>query len=168
EAAVNSAKLVAKSLVRALGVLVAFVIVMPSSAQPTTRRVARANPRERQQQTIGFHAPTSAPRQFAEDFDRDVTWDQKENRGAAPRLDYGYSSANHLAAAGCAPGEIGGTVCGAGISWFADSVSNGSVALNADMPLTASGWCTFTSMDGNAAVGWFDADRYAAPDTAPH
>src|SRR5207302_5804517 len=67
-----------------------------------------------------------------------------------------------------APGEIGGSVGGAGISWFADNVASGSVTLDAQTPLNASGWCTFTATAGNATVGWFSADTYAAPDTAPH
>src|SRR5206468_2026985 len=56
------------------------------------------------------------PQQLAQDFDWGVNWEQKNNRGVYPEMDYGYSAANHLSPAGCAPGEIGGSVSGAGLS----------------------------------------------------
>src|SRR5438552_12300122 len=135
DAAVNPVHFVANRSFRVLAIVIAFLIVVPTSGQPTTRRLARANPRERHQQTIGFHTPSAAIWQFAEDFDRDVKWEQKQNHGTAQKTDYGYSGTNHLGTAGCAPGEIGGTGCGEGISWFADCVCRGSTALNAEIPL---------------------------------
>src|SRR5438105_3797029 len=101
------------------------------------------------------------PYQLAEDFDRDVNWEQKDNRGSNSKTGYGYSSTNNLSAAGCAPGEIGGSVSGSGISWFADNVAGASVLLDVDTPLSASGWCKFTATGGNASLGWFNADTYA-------
>jgi hypothetical protein len=108
----------------------------------------------------------TTPYQLAEDFDREVNWQQKDNRSVHPRVDYGYSHENHLAAAGCAPGEIGGSVADRGISWFANNVASTSRPLDLEAPLTASGWCTFTATGGNAAVGWFNSRTYAAPHAA--
>jgi hypothetical protein len=115
-------------------------------------------------------APATIPKpyQFAEDFDSSVSWEERDSRASEPNAGFGYSSANHLAAAGCAPGEIGGSVSDNAVSWFADNVAGGSVLLDLDAPLRASGWCTFTAMLGNANVGWFNSDTYAAPDVAPH
>jgi len=119
-------------------------------------------------------APTSKPSevasnpyQLAEDFDRETKWDQKDNRAVHAGTDYGYSHENHLASAGCAPGEIGGTVSDHGISWFADDVSGQSRLLDVETPLTATGWCTFTATGGSASLGWFNSTTYAAPDAAP-
>jgi hypothetical protein len=103
----------------------------------------------------------SKPWQFTEDFDKSVDWEDNR-RGNA---NFGYSSANHLASAGCAPGEIGGSVSDNAVSWFADNVARDGAMLDLDTPLSASGWCTFTATQGNACVGWFHA--YAAPDVAP-
>ena len=119
--------------------------------------------------SIPSTAPTqfiASPYQVAEDFDRNVNWEQKDNRGANSNAGYGYSSTNNVAA-GCAPGEIGGSVSNNAISWFADNVAGGSVLLDVDTPLSASGWCMFTATGGNASLGWFNADTYAAPDTVP-
>jgi len=107
------------------------------------------------------------PYQFAEDFDRNPNWEQKDKRGGKSNAGYGYSSANHLASAGCAPGEIGGSVSDNSLSWFADNVADGSALLNLDIPLSASGWCTFTATDGAASIGWFNSETYAAPHVAP-
>jgi hypothetical protein len=119
-------------------------------------------------------APTSRPSevvcnpyQLAEDFDREAKWEQRENRAVHPGTDYGYSHENHLASAGCAPGEIGGTVSDHGISWFADDVGGQTRLLDVETPLTATGWCTFTATDGRASLGWFNSTTYAAPHTAP-
>src|SRR5437762_2315074 len=60
----------------------------------------------------------ASPYQVAEDFDRNVSWEQKDNRGANSNAGYGYSSTNNVAA-GCATGEIGGSVSNNTISWFA-------------------------------------------------
>jgi hypothetical protein len=109
----------------------------------------------------------SKPFQFTEDFDWSVNWEQKNNRGGKSIAGYGYSSANHLALAGCAPGEIGGSVSDSSISWFADNITRGPVLLDADTPLSASGWCVFTAMQGNASVGWFNSETYSAPKAAP-
>jgi hypothetical protein len=105
--------------------------------------------------------------QLAEDFDWSVNWEQKDNRGAHPGMDYGYASTNHLAAASLAPGEAGGSVTNNGISWFADNVAAGVALLELDTPLTASGWCIFTATAGNVSVGWFNSETYAAPDVVP-
>ncbi|HTK76636.1 MAG TPA: hypothetical protein VL371_15320, partial [Gemmataceae bacterium] len=119
-------------------------------------------------------APTSKPSEVvsnpyrvAEDFDRDANWEQKDNRSAHPGTDYGYSRENHLAPAGCAPGEIGGSVSDSGISWFADNVAGQSRLLDVETPLTATGWCMFTATGGNATLGWFNSTTYAAPHAAP-
>jgi hypothetical protein len=114
-------------------------------------------------------APPTIPKpyQFAEDFDWSVNWEQKDHRGEKSDTGYGYSSTNQLASAGCAPGEIGGSVSDRAISWFADNVARGSAPLDVDSPLSASGWCVFTAMEGNANVGWFNSETYAAPDVAP-
>jgi hypothetical protein len=109
----------------------------------------------------------SNPYQRAEDFDREPTWDQKDNRSTVSHTDYGYSRENHLTLAGCAPGEVGGSVSGTGFSWFADDVARGSSRLDATKPLTATGWCTFPATAGNANVGWFDSDTCVAPHVAP-
>ena len=106
------------------------------------------------------------PYQFAEDFDRPVHWEQKENRSKSNNH-YGYSTNSHLAFAGCAPGEIGGSVSDSGISWFADDIAFGSTLLDVGIPFSASGWCLFTSMQGNASVGWFNSETYAVPDVVP-
>ncbi len=105
------------------------------------------------------------PFQFTEDFDRSVNWEQKDNRG--DKSNYGHSTTNHLASAGCAPGEIGGSVSDSAISWFADNIARGPAMLDADTAFSASGWCVFTAMQGNANVGWFNSETYAAPDIAP-
>jgi hypothetical protein len=84
--------------------------------------------------------PTPAPAalnpskrwQFTEDFDRSVDWED-HRRGNA---NYGYSRANHLASAGCAPGEIGGSVSDNAVSWFADNVARGGAMLDLDTPVT--------------------------------
>jgi len=112
--------------------------------------------------------PTVAnPYQFTEDFDWSVNWEQKDNRRGKSDTGYGYSSTNHLASAGCAPGEIGGSVSDGAISWFADNIARGPTLLDVDTPLTASGWCVFTAMQGHANVGWFNSETYSAPDVAP-
>jgi hypothetical protein len=108
----------------------------------------------------------AGPYQVAEDFDRNVSWEQNGNRGANSNAGYGYSSTNNVAA-GCAPGEIGGSVSNNDISWFADNVAGGSVLLDVNAPLNASGWCKFTATGGNASLGWFNADTYTASDTVP-
>jgi hypothetical protein len=128
--------------------------------------------RELQQQQKGvlpalIRPAVANPQQVAEDFDWSVNWEQKNNKGVHPNLDYGYCSTNHLAAAGCATGEIGGIVSGSGISWLADHVAVRSVLLDVQTPLRASGWCTFGATGGDASVGWFNS-TYAAPDTVPH
>jgi hypothetical protein len=119
-------------------------------------------------------APTTEPSQFAandyeraEDFDRDPAWQQNDNRSAQPKAGFAYTHENHLAAVGCAPGEIGGSVSGKGISWFADDIARESVALDLKTPLIATGWCTFSATGGHASFGWFNADTYAAPHVAP-
>ena len=111
-------------------------------------------------------APKPNPYQLAEDFDRNPKWDEKDNRGA--RTNYGYSSKNHLGSAGCAPGEIGGSVANDAISWFADDVSLGPALLDPNTPLRASGWCMFDDTQGSANVGWFNSDTYTASDVVPH
>jgi hypothetical protein len=108
----------------------------------------------------------SNPYQFAEDFDRSVNWEQKENRNKS-NIDYGYSANCHLAFSRCAPGEIGGSVSDSGISWFADNITFGSTGLDVENSFSASGWCTFTAMLGNASVGWFNSDTYAPPNVVP-
>jgi hypothetical protein len=108
------------------------------------------------------------PQQFAEDFDWRVSWDEKDNRGVNRGVDFGYASSNHLAAARCAPGEIGGSVGGGGTAWFADTVSAGSALLDVNIPLSASGWTNFTATGGAANFGWFNSTTDAAADTVPH
>jgi hypothetical protein len=108
-----------------------------------------------------------SPYQLAEDFDHNANWEQKDNRSAQLNTDYGYSPGNHLASAGCAPGEIGGSVSDRGISWFAADVAGESPLLDVDKPLAASGWCTFAATAGRASLGWFNATSYVAPQTAP-
>jgi hypothetical protein len=114
-------------------------------------------------------APASTvanPSQQLEDFDWSVPWEQKDNRAVHSAMDYGYSGTNHLAAAGCAPGEIGGSVNDNGLSWFADKVS-GRSALDPGIPTAASGSCVFTATGGAASVGWFNSDTYTAPHVVP-
>jgi hypothetical protein len=72
------------------------------------------------------------------------------------------------ATAGCAPGEIGGSVSGGGVAWYADRVASGDVLLDVDITLSATGWYTFSATGGQANLGWFNATTYAAADTAPH
>ncbi len=158
----------------------------PSKAQAAgmTKREYKKQKRERQQrdmlqrverraQGVPATNPTPPaptipnPYQFAEDFDSGVNWEQKDNRTGKSTADYGYSSTNHLASAGCAAGEIGGSVSDSAISWFADNIALGPALLDVDSPLSASGWCMFTAMQGNASVGWFNSETYAAPDVAP-
>jgi hypothetical protein len=112
-------------------------------------------------------SPPTHPTPLAEDFDWNPNWEQKDNHDAPANRDYGYSATHHLAAAGCAPGEIGGSLANNGISWFADKIAGDSVLLDAEIPLIASGWCTFAATDGSAMVGWFNASTYATPQTAP-
>jgi len=142
----------AKGIVREekLEVHIAEVQKMKASQPPTTRPVV------------------VNPRQLAEDFDWSVNWEQKNNRGAYPQVDYGYSAANHLAAAGCAPGEIGGSVAGGGISWFADDVAHGPALIDAEIPLHAAGWCVLNSTGGHANLGWFNSTTYVDHDAVPH
>jgi hypothetical protein len=104
---------------------------------------------------------------LAEDFDWSVNWEQKESRAAQSGNDFGYAATNHLAAAGCAPGEVGGSVANNAISWFADKVDKDPALLELDTPLTATGWCVVTAAAGSASVGWFNSETYAAPDVAP-
>ena len=106
------------------------------------------------------------PYRLAEDFDWNPHWDQEDNRGA--RTTYGYSSTNHLGSAGCAPGEVGGSVANGAISWFADDVSAGSVLLDPNTPLRASGWCIFDDTRGSVIFGWFNSDTYTVSDVVPH
>src|ERR1044071_9503799 len=119
-------------------------------------------------QTSLANPQVAHPQQLAEDFDWSVNWDQKDSRGVHPQIDYGYSTSNHLASAGCAPGEIGGSIGGGAISWFADNVARGGVMLDTQIPLAASGWCSFTAIDGSANVGWFNSVSYEADDGVPH
>jgi hypothetical protein len=107
------------------------------------------------------------PGQHAEDFDSKVDWEQKGHGGTPGNANYGYSSANHLSSAGCAPGEIGGAVADNAISWYADNVTQGPAQLSLNSPLNSSGWCTVTVAEGRSNVGWFNADTYGAPDTVP-
>src|SRR4051812_27074232 len=102
------------------------------------------------------------PQQYAEDFDWNVNWEQKDKRGVHASVDFGYASSNHLASVGCAPGEIGGSIASSGISWFADNVGRGPALLDVNIPLSASGWCTFSATRGTVNVGWFNAANYAA------
>ncbi len=103
-------------------------------------------------------APLTSPRagQLAEDFDREGGWEQKNNRS------FGYARTNHLASTGCAAGEIGGSVSESGVAWFADNVASDWALLDGATPLSASGWCTFTAMQGQASVGWFNAGTHSA------
>ncbi len=158
-----------------------------AAAAGLTKREYKAQKRERQREDMlkriekredGEPSRRSAPApsapknfnpyQFAEDFDRSTGWEQKENRGNKSVHDYGYESTNHLSAAGCAPGEIGGSVSGAAVSWFADNVASGSALLEADTALTANGWCVFTTTAGQASVGWFNSETYGVSDAAPN
>lgn len=95
------------------------------------------------------------PQPFAEDFDSDVAWEQKGNHNGT--TSYGWSSSNNLAAAGCAPGEIGGTIHEGELSWFADNVAPGTTLLDLNAPLNASGMGMFTATGPSAAVGWFNS-----------
>ena len=109
----------------------------------------------------------SGPHQLTEDFDGSVNWEQKDNRRGDSSTGYGYAGTNHLASAGSAPGEIGGSVANDAISWFADNVARDLDLLGVDAPLSASGWCTFASVQGQANFGWFNSETYAAPDVTP-
>ena len=152
---------------------------------PLNKRDRKALKRERQrdqmlkrieQQAQGKSARRSTPPpappnhpepyQFTEDFDQRVTWDLNDTKGKS-NISYGYSSANHLAAGSCAPGEIGGSVSDNGISWYADNIAFGSALLDVETSFSASGWGMFTAMRGSANVGWFNGETYAAPDIAP-
>jgi len=112
----------------------------PATAEGMTKRERKAEKRERQREAMlkrienrvpgdPSSKPTPPPPppsihnpyQFAEDFDRDVHWEQKDNDAGKSNPAYGYGGTNHLASAGCAPGEIGGSVSDSSISWFADN-----------------------------------------------
>jgi hypothetical protein len=142
-------------------------------AETGQRREEKTQAHIAELQEKGLIKPTTRPavanpQQLAEDFDWRVNWDQKDNRGIHRDVDFGYASTNHLAAAGCAPGEIGGTIAAGGIAWFADSVAAGSALLDVNIPLSASGWCTFTATGGAVNFGWFNAASYAKADAVTH
>jgi hypothetical protein len=156
-----------------------------AAATGVTKREFKAQKRERQRESMLKRieqrpegapsrvpspptTPTvSNPYQATEDFDRSVNWEQKDNRGGQANAGYGYANTNHLAAAGCAPGEIGGAVSGGAISWYADNIARDAILLDLDTPLRASGWCTFSATQGHAHLGWFNSAAYAAPAAAP-
>jgi hypothetical protein len=134
------------------------------------KRIAQRVPGQASAKPVLPPAPPNPPRpyMFAEDFDRAVQWDHQELRKpASPGVSFGYAGTHHLAAAGCAPGEIGGSVSDIGSSWFAEDIALGAALLDVDGPLSASGWCLFTATQGQANVGWFNSQSYAAPAMAP-
>src|SRR2546423_15469018 len=91
-----------------LAVIIALLLVLPLRAEPSTQpsgngksngqrkpdreqNLARAPEEKRRQGRVVYLPPAANPRQFAEDFDRSVQWEQKNNRGDGPKIDYGYS-----------------------------------------------------------------------------
>ncbi len=156
----------------------------PAETTPLNKRERKAAKREKQREKMlrqieqrpqnGKSKATLPPAQanppnpfhLAEDFDRPVKWEQRNNRHGET-VDFGYSAAAHLASAGCAPGEIGGSVSGNDISWFADNIAFNSRLLDVNIPFSASGWCVFTAAQGKASLGWFNSDTYASPDVVP-
>jgi hypothetical protein len=110
----------------------------------------------------------STPNLFSEDFAIRVNWDEKNDNEPNSNTRFGYSTANHLASAGCAPGEIGGAVSDHATFWYADDIAHDSASINLQTPLSASGSCVFTAVKAHANLGWFNAKTYTAAHRAPN